>query len=97
MERKQIGVLPVSTYIAYLCHCITTTRYQDRLLMPAFGAQSVRGMFEDMKDICGQLLLKVRVYELFSVLALTSLNSGNGKFDLHGFMAMRLSCSQFWP
>ncbi|KAK7438190.1 hypothetical protein VKT23_018121 [Stygiomarasmius scandens] len=29
-----------------------------RLLMPAFGAQSVRGMFEDMKDICGQLLLK---------------------------------------
>ncbi len=27
--------------------------------MPAFGTISVRGMLDDMKDICGQLLLKV--------------------------------------
>ncbi|KAK0459209.1 fatty acid hydroxylase [Desarmillaria tabescens] len=30
----------------------------DRILMPAFGTMSVRGMLDDMKDICGQLLLK---------------------------------------
>ncbi|KAK0486339.1 fatty acid hydroxylase [Armillaria novae-zelandiae] len=30
-----------------------------RILMPAFGTISVRGMLDDMKDICGQLLLKV--------------------------------------
>ncbi|KAG7449852.1 fatty acid hydroxylase [Guyanagaster necrorhizus] len=29
-----------------------------RILMPAFGTMSVRGMLDDMKDICGQLLLK---------------------------------------
>ncbi|SJK98069.1 related to bifunctional P-450:NADPH-P450 reductase [Armillaria ostoyae] len=29
-----------------------------RILMPAFGTISVRGMLDDMKDICGQLLLK---------------------------------------
>ncbi|THU85308.1 fatty acid hydroxylase [Dendrothele bispora CBS 962.96] len=29
-----------------------------RLLMPAFNAQSIRGMFDDMKDICDQLVLK---------------------------------------
>ncbi|EEB91206.1 hypothetical protein MPER_10471, partial [Moniliophthora perniciosa FA553] len=29
-----------------------------RLLMPAFGTLSVRGMMEDMRDICTQLLLK---------------------------------------
>ncbi|KAK0212347.1 fatty acid hydroxylase [Desarmillaria ectypa] len=32
-----------------VAHCI---------LMPAFGTMSVRGMLDDMKDICGQLLLK---------------------------------------
>ncbi len=30
--------------------------------MPAFGTMSVRGMLDDMKDICGQLLLKVSFY-----------------------------------
>ena len=30
----------------------------DRILMPAFGTVNVRGMFDDMKDICDQLLMK---------------------------------------
>ncbi|THH18035.1 hypothetical protein EW146_g2890 [Bondarzewia mesenterica] len=33
-------------------------RAPDRLLMPAFGAASIRGMFDDMVDIASQLLLK---------------------------------------
>jgi cytochrome P450 / NADPH-cytochrome P450 reductase len=30
----------------------------DRLLMPAFGTVALRGMFDDMMDVCSQLLLK---------------------------------------
>ncbi|KAI5116970.1 hypothetical protein M0805_002171 [Coniferiporia weirii] len=29
-----------------------------RILMPAFGTANTRNMFQDMKDICGQLMLK---------------------------------------
>ncbi|KAJ8488103.1 hypothetical protein ONZ45_g14089 [Pleurotus djamor] len=29
-----------------------------RLLMPAFGPASIRGMFDDMKDICDQMIIK---------------------------------------
>ena len=32
--------------------------YIDRVLMPAFGTANVRTMFDGMKDICDQLLLK---------------------------------------
>jgi cytochrome P450 len=32
----------------------------DRLLMPAFGPMAIRGMIEEMRDICDQLILKVR-------------------------------------
>lgn len=30
----------------------------DRLLMPAFGPLAIRGMYDDMMDVCSQLMLK---------------------------------------
>ncbi|KAF9263922.1 cytochrome P450 [Marasmius fiardii PR-910] len=33
-----------------------------RLLMPAFSTLAIRDMLEDMRDICNQLLLKVRLF-----------------------------------
>ena len=37
---------------------VVIDRLLDRVLMPTFSATNVRGMFDDMKDICSQMVLK---------------------------------------
>jgi cytochrome P450/NADPH-cytochrome P450 reductase len=48
IARKTLSVLPLTKL----------TRRPDRVLMPAFGPTSIRGMWDDMVDICDQLTVK---------------------------------------
>jgi hypothetical protein len=59
---NQIG-LPLVRTIASQLECLSLQEiHLDRILTPAFSPGSIKGMFDDMFDICSQLVLKWERY-----------------------------------